>query len=120
MQLPFQVDPGNLPREPIIRSGAAGADGTVTLTIEPDSTGAGRLIDYVVVSASTIVSPTCTIYDTDIAPGRLFDGTTNGRGAVAAYNPPRVVLPSSPLIVVWRNLNPGDQATIRIEYRLLA
>lgn len=103
------------PADPVTLRGAAGADGSCTITSNAVAAVEQWLIDYLTTTVSSAAS--LTVYLGDPADGVVFDGTTAAQSAVAAYVPARIVPQGQHLTAVWTGATPGAACRLRIEYR---
>jgi len=108
------------PREPIKKSVQFDNTGTATITLDPVEPNTTWLIDYVVVTTTSTTQTLCSLYESNVSPASLIDGTGQGNRGIAWYQPPRRLAGTLQLIVQWTGGVPGAVANVRLEYRVEA
>jgi hypothetical protein len=117
MQLPVDTrgDDG-YSAAPISKRGSANGAGALTLTVGPVPEGWRWLINYVTVTTGGNTAPTVDLFIDSTDLPNLFDGTDDGRSAIAPYVPPRQLEQGQTLLAVWAGADAGAQCSMRVEY----
>ena len=101
-------------------SGTAAADGTVLLQWDAPDTGyfyrLERLTTFV--TGNTGGGGACYLYEGQVSPTRLRDGSQTPGLDIADEMSPITIHPSLPVIMQWTGLTPGAVASASIQYTL--
>jgi hypothetical protein len=101
---------------PITATANLPAVGQATATLSPPAEGQAYLVERIQVqtnsSASTSASVQVGGYESDFTDAANHD--------IGEEQPPIVVPSGAVFSIVWSNLNPGDQCTALVQYRVVA
>lgn len=101
---------------PISLRGTADGVGQCVLTAPQVPQAQRWLVNYVTVTTTGNAAPTVNVFVDTAEPANLFDGTADGRAAIAPYVPPRVLEQGQTLLIVWVGATPGAACSARLEY----
>lgn len=95
------------------------AGGVATLTLPQLDSGVQWLIDHAVVQSTSTSYTKLRLYDSQVSPLALLDGSDSGNFDVADWPNGLTVRPGAQLIAQWSNAHDGSVGTIALQVREL-
>jgi hypothetical protein len=98
----------------------AGSDGTALLQWDAPDVDyfyrIERLTTYVIGNSAS--GATCSLYEGQVAPQRLRDGSNRPTLDIADESSPITIHPTMPIVIQWVGLTPGATASASVQYTL--